>query len=535
MTVNKLKAENEFLRSRLEEAEETIRAIRSGAVDAFVVEDSGGHKVYTLVGADRPYRLLVEQMQQGAAMLQADGNIIYCNSRLAEFLKIPHERVIGTPLHDFIVSDDRSIYEDLLSQGRTRSSRGEVRLRRRDGGIIPAYLTFNALPRDCGAEIGVLITDLTAVLQTKEALRTLASHLGLVEQRERHRLATELHDSLAQLLVAGIMKSSQGRQRLSQGSAVDDRFWMELVEIFSQAISYTRTLMGELSPSILHEAGLPSALKWLGENMLRYGLQVEVHVEELNLAIPEDQAVLLFQSARELLWNVVKHADTDRAVLALNTPSADFMLMTIQDQGKGFDPRRTEPPSASRGFGLYSVRERLKAMGGELTLHSSPGQGTCITLKAPIAITSSVQAMSARLALPADRFAQSRLAGPLRILLVDDHAMVRQGLYGILSSYPGLTVIGEASNGEEALRLAEETSPDLILMDVNMPVMDGIAATQRVKELLPTTIVVGLSVNPSSQVVNAMTCAGASGFVSKAMAGEDLYSVIMSITERDKH
>ena len=269
--------------------------------------------------------------------------------------------------------------------------------------------------------------------------------------------------------------------------------------------------------------------------MLRYGLQVEVHVEELNLVIPEDQAVLLFQSARELLWNVVKHADTDRAVLALNTPSADFMLMTIQDQGKGFDPTRTEPRSASRGFGLSSVRERLKAMGGELTVHSSPGEGTCMTLKAPIAITSSVQAMSARLALPAARCAQSRLAGPLRILLVDDHPMVRQGLHGILSSYPGLTVIGEASNGKEALRLAEETSPDLILMDVNMPVMDGIAATQRVKELLPTTVVVGLSVNPSSQVVDAMTCAGASGFVSKAMAGEDLYSVIMSITERDKH
>ena len=243
MTVNKLKAENELLLRRLEEAEETISAIRSGAVDAFVVEDSGGHKVYTLEGADRPYRLLVEQMQQGAAMLQADGNIIYCNSRLAELLKIPHERAIGTALHDFILSDDRSIYDDLLSQGRTRSGRGEVRLRQRDGGIIQAYLTFNALPTDCGAEIGVLITDLTAVLQTQEALRTLASQLGLVEQRERHRLATELHDSLAQLLVAGIMKSSQGRQRLSQGSAVDDRFWMELVDIFSQAISYTRTLI----------------------------------------------------------------------------------------------------------------------------------------------------------------------------------------------------------------------------------------------------------------------------------------------------
>ena len=369
------------------------------------------------------------------------------------------------------------------------------------------------------------------LVQSQEALRALASQLSLVEQRERHRLATELHDSLAQLLVAGLMKATQGRQRLSQGLALDDRYWNELVDMFGQAISYTRTLMGELSPSVLHEAGLPSALKWLGENMLRYGLKVEVHVEESKLEIPEDQAVLLFQSTRELLWNVVKHASTDCAVLSLDTNSADYVCVTVQDQGRGFDLTHTEPSSVSRGFGLFSVRERIKAMGGEMTLQTSPGKGTCITLKAPISITSPKRAMSTSLALPATRIAHSGRVGPLRILLVDDHAMVRQGLRGVLVSYPGLSVIGEASNGEEAVRLAEETSPDLILMDVNMPILDGIAATKRVKEILPAAIIVGLSVNHSSHVIEAMTCAGASGFVSKDMAADDLYTTIMSVTE----
>jgi signal transduction histidine kinase len=210
--------------------------------------------------------------------------------------------------------------------------------------------------------------------------------------------------------------------------------------------------MGELSPSVLHDAGLPSALKWLGENMRRYGLRVEVNVEDLSFEIPEDEAVLLFQSARELLWNVVKHAATDRAVLSLDTSSAGYLSMTIQDQGKGFDPTPTEPPSAGRHFGLFSVRERIQAMGGEVTLYSSPGKGTCITLKAPIPKTSQEQAMPTRQALPAPRLAQSRLARPLRILLVDDHVMVRQGLHGILASYPDFSVIGEASNGEEAVR-----------------------------------------------------------------------------------
>src|SRR5262245_14713566 len=140
MTDEMSQPEIDELRRRLEEAEETIRAIRSGAVDAFVVENpSGEHQVFTLKTADRPYRLLVEQMQQGAATLQLDGTISYCNLRLADLLGISHERLIGCALHDFVVKEDRSLYESLLWHGRTRSGRGEIRLRRRDGAIVPAY------------------------------------------------------------------------------------------------------------------------------------------------------------------------------------------------------------------------------------------------------------------------------------------------------------------------------------------------------------------------------------------------------------
>ena len=116
----------------------------------------------------------------------------------------------------------------------------------------------------------------------------------------------------------------------------------------------------------------------------------------------------------------------------------------------------------------------------------------------------------------------------MKILLVDDHAMVRQGLRGILTSYPGLEVIAEARNGEEALTLAIDLYPDIVLMDINMPTMDGITATKRMKEVLPGTIVIGLSVNYSASIIDAMTAAGASAFVSKEMAGDDLYATIMS-------
>jgi PAS domain S-box-containing protein len=180
MAADTLQAENEELRRKLEEAEETINAIRSGAVDALVVEGAEGDRVYTLEAADRPYRLFVEQMQQGAATLLADGTIVYCNRQFADLIKVPHEKLIGAALHSFIAADDRAIYENLLWQGQMRSGRAEARLQRTDGGSVPAYLTFNSLPKESGAAIGVLVTDLTAQRHHEQ----LADALDKLQQSE---------------------------------------------------------------------------------------------------------------------------------------------------------------------------------------------------------------------------------------------------------------------------------------------------------------------------------------------------------------
>jgi len=193
MTFEKLQAENAELRRQLEEAEDTIHAIRSGGVDAFVVEDSEGRRVYTLEGADRYYRVLAEQMQQGAAMLHLDGSIVYSNRRFAEMLNVPHEQLIGKLLDEYIALEDRPIYDNLLGQGQTRTARGEARLRRSDGELLSAYLTFNSLQKDTGASIGVLVTDLTS---QKHHEQLTAAHDAL---REAEALFHTLADNIPQL------------------------------------------------------------------------------------------------------------------------------------------------------------------------------------------------------------------------------------------------------------------------------------------------------------------------------------------------
>jgi PAS domain S-box-containing protein len=191
MTRDLLEAENAELQRRLAEAEDTLQAIREGAVDAFVVDDSGESRVYTLEGADRPYRLLIEQTQQGAATLNSAGIITYANLSLAELVRVPLEKLVGLPLADFVYLDSAITYAALMRESLTHGGRAEIRLRRSDGSVLPTFMTLSTLTTDGGSTLGVLITDLTAQKHQVELARAFESlkrsEVALRESEERYR------------------------------------------------------------------------------------------------------------------------------------------------------------------------------------------------------------------------------------------------------------------------------------------------------------------------------------------------------------
>ena len=119
-------SELEQLRARLEEAEETIQAIRSGEVDALVVSGPHGEQIYTLHGADHSYRVLLEDMNEGAATLLPDGAVLYCNKAFAEMLKMPIEKVIAFSVQEFVAPSDRQAFADLLRQGEQGRAKAEI-------------------------------------------------------------------------------------------------------------------------------------------------------------------------------------------------------------------------------------------------------------------------------------------------------------------------------------------------------------------------------------------------------------------------
>jgi len=117
----------------------------------------------------------------------------------------------------------------------------------------------------------------------------------------------------------------------------------------------------------------------------------------------------------------------------------------------------------------------------------------------------------------------------IRVMLVDDHDIVRTGLRSFLSTQPGLEVVGEASSGAEALARAQESSPDVIVMDISMPHMDGMEATRRLKAQFPETRILALTVHEDKQYLFEMMAAGAEGYITKQAAVEDLVAAIRSV------
>jgi CheY-like chemotaxis protein len=365
-------------------------------------------------------------------------------------------------------------------------------------------------------------------MSSQGQLRALATELNLAEQRERKRIAAEMHDHLAQMLVLVRLKLGQAKQGPVHRSL---EMIKQAEDVVNDALTYTRNLVAELSPPVLHEFGLFAALKWLGEQMQRYQLQVTVQIESTGgLRLPEDQAVLMFQSVRELLMNAVKHAVAKQAFLLVEEREG-YLQIVVEDQGVGFDllAMATQQPSPlSSKFGLFSIRERMNAMGGRLELHSSPGEGTRATLILPCSSsqqTSLEPASKVFLGTPAS-ISQSRLHGPCRVLIADDHTMVREGLRSVLEGFSDIDVIGEASNGQEAIDLTERFKPAAIVMDINMPLINGIEATARIKTRHPEIVVIGMSVNASADNHDAMRTAGATMLLTKEAAVDQLHGAI---------
>jgi CheY-like chemotaxis protein len=374
-----------------------------------------------------------------------------------------------------------------------------------------------------------------ALEQRTIQLRALASELTLAEQRVRRRLAELLHDHLQQLLVGATLRLPF-LERAKEAPV--RRAAAELHDLLKQSLECSRSLTGELSPPILHQGGLVPALKWLANWMQeKHGLSVALRAGRGVVLEAQDLTILLFQSIRELLFNAAKYAQVKTVDVELERSGA-FIKAVVADQGIGFDPAslRATGGTAS-GFGLYAIRERLDLMGGRLEIASAPGQGSRFTLWVPVHDAPDREP-SAAVAAPATAEppaapglppAAGTVQRKIRVLLVDDHSVVRQALAHLLGEEPDLDIVGEAADGPAAIAQVRRLLPDVVTMDVSMPGMNGIEATRIIHAEFPALRIIGLSLFTETERAEEMRRAGAAEYLTKSGPADALLAAIRGV------
>ncbi len=422
------------------EAEETLSAIRRGEVDAFVVSTSDGEKIYTLNTAEHPYRVLIEQMREGAALFSADGTILYSNASFARLLHMPLEKVMGESIHAFIAPAGTARFRRMM-EADTFGSTGESTLQAQDGSRVPVHLSLKPLPMDGIQVFSLVATDLTERKQAEETLQRAHDEL---EDRVEERTA-ELAESNARLVAANEQLEFANRelQTLTEDLTRQSRNLKEAqteanlyLDILTHDIGntenvanlYADLLLGMLSGDAATYLGklkrsIDKSIEILGTvSTIRriHSGSPEIKAMDLDAVIRDelchypDAAIryvgapglvladdLLPEVFANLIGNAVKHGGPGVAITVRTGEDEGSVWVSVEDTGPGvpddqkeaiFHRYEQKKRGVGEGLGLYLVRILIDRYGGKVWVedrvpgHPEQGAAFVFTLKKASAV-----------------------------------------------------------------------------------------------------------------------------------------------------
>jgi PAS domain S-box-containing protein len=391
-----IRLELDELRQRLQEAEETLNAIRSGEVDALVVSGPSGEKVFTLEGAEHPYRVLVESMNEGALSLSRDGLILYCNSAFARMAGVPLDQIMGRDVCEFVPAEDRDKIKKLIRQGLREPVRAEAALLPASGESLPTQFSLN--PVDIGGKpsVGVIVTDLSerkrndqaeAAVRMRDEFLAIASHelrtplstlvlrLGLLE---RHAISGDLPQ-----VRASVDRAKDQTERMRR---LVDRL-LDVSQLASGRLEM------ELAPRDLGEV-VKEVVERFSEDAsnARCELRLKI-IEGVNLPLDRFR---LDEAIGNVISNAIKYGAGKPIEVELRTDDSKATLV-VQDRGIGIPVEdlsrifgRFERTTISRnygglGLGLYIANQVIEQHDGSIRAESRSGGGARIVIDLPLA------------------------------------------------------------------------------------------------------------------------------------------------------
>jgi PAS domain S-box-containing protein len=504
------------LRSRLREAEDTLEAIRSGAVDAIVMGDDGNRQIYTLDSADRPYRELVEQMQEGALVLSGEGVVLYANQRSGEILGRPTGQVIGHALPDFFATTQRSAIRQLMERSVGGIARGEFDLVIADA-VVPVAFSFKTLETEPGQErmTCAVLSDLSQQRQF-EARLNQAQKMEAVGQltgglaHDFNNLLQAVHGNLE------LIKRLPGDpERLVRWADSGLRAVDRGTKLTAQLLAFSRSQQLVLTPVAVTE--LLEGMADLFDRTLGTAVSVrldlchervdviadatQLELAVLNLAINARDAM---QDGGTLLIRTVAREVKNEVDL----PDGAYLELSVTDTGMGMSPETaarafepfftTKELGSGTGLGLAQVYGICRQAGGNVRIVSQLGKGTTVSL---LLRQASGFAQAPSLATLSDA-AIAPHESP-RILVVDDDYGVRTFIVETLETL-GYRV-DSADSGIAALERMKVQAPDLLVLDFAMPHLDGAAVAKRALDSGLTMPIIFVSGYADTSALNAVT------------------------------
>jgi PAS domain S-box-containing protein len=476
------------LQQQLEESAETLRAIRNGEVDALVVQTPEGDRVYTLQGADHFYRVLIENMQQGAASLNADGTILFCNRCFAEMVQLPHEKVVGTGFAQLLPEAQRPIFTELLQAGRSGKSQGELELPIAGGTALPVLVALSPLPLDRPELLCMVVTDLTEHKKHKDlqlANRRKDEFLAMLAHELRNPLAPIQHS------VAILQHGGAASENLTYAGDIIGRQVQHLARLVDDLLDVSRITLGKV---VLHKERVELATV-LARAVETSRPVIDARRHRLTLSLPPRGVRVLADPTRlaqvigNLLTNAAKYTDEGGDILLACQREGDEVVIRVRDTGMGIPSellpqvfglfiqgeRSLDRSEGGLGIGLTLVHRLVDMHAGTVEAQSDgPGKGSEFVVRLP-ALADEPQSLEPEAA------PDSGPGGNHCVLVVEDNRDGADSL-AVLLNLMGHQV-RVAYNGSEAVQLANTLRPHVVLLDIGLPGMSGYEVARHLRDL----------------------------------------------------
>jgi len=474
------------LQRELEEAQDTLRAIRQGEVDALVVEGPHGAQLFTLKTAEQPYRMLVEQMQEGALTLTSAGDVLYCNRRFAELVGAASETIVGGSIDRFIGETDRLFLAAILRVGRGKY---EGSLQTVDGDRVPALLSVGTFVADGVESLCLVVTDLVELMRTRAA-RAEAEAASQAKDQFLAMLGHELRNPLGAIsAAASVLGQTSTPEQDSRARDVIARQTEHLTRLVDDLLDVTRGTLGKIE-LVRAEMDMAEAVRRCIAT-LDSGGKLDHHVVTVD---PEPawvhaDAARIEQIVTNLLSNSLKFTPRGGAIRVTVRRERDEAVLRVADDGEGisaellpfvFDVfvqgrRDLDRRSGGLGVGLTLVRRLVELHGGRVeAVSAGSGRGTEFTVRLPV-LAEAPQA-GGRAAEAAPGTARKR------ILVVEDNDDNREMTRILLETFGH--EIHEAADGVSAVELAVQLEPDVVLIDIGLPGIDGYEVARQIRSKL---------------------------------------------------